>query len=66
MKYIITAKGVDDVNSGNGLYAGGTPIQQTESATELIYNRLAAISYLKEGYIDFNTTVVTLKERKIL
>ena len=66
MKYIITAKGGDDVNSGNGLYAGGTPIQQTESATELIYNRLTAISYLKEGYIDFNTTVVTLKERKFL
>lgn len=66
MKYIITAKGVDDVNSGNGTYAGGTPIKQTESATELIINRLAVICYLKEGKIDSNTTIVTLKERRFL
>lgn len=66
MKYIITAKGVADVNSGDGSISAGTPIQQTESATELIINRLAVICYLKEGKIDCNTTVVTLPERKFL
>lgn len=66
MKYIITAKGVDDVNSGNGTYDGGTPIKQTESATELIINRLALICYLKDGIINTDTTVVTLSDRKFL
>lgn len=66
MKYIITAKGLDDVNSGNGNYAGGTPIKQTESATELIINRLAVICYLKEGKIDLDTTIVTLSDRVFL
>jgi len=66
MKYIITAKGSDDVNSGNGTFAGGTPIKQTEPATELIINRLAVICYLKEGKIDSETTIVTLKERGFL
>ena len=66
MKYIITAKGVVDVNSGNGTYDGGTPIKQTESATELIINRLALICYLKEGIVNTNTTVVTLSDRKFL
>jgi hypothetical protein len=66
MKYIITAKGGLDVNSGNGSYSGGTPIKQTESATELIINRLALISYLKEGMIDKDTIVVTLSDRKFL
>lgn len=66
MKYIITAKGGIDVNSGNGSYSGGTPIKQTESATELIINRLALICYLKEGIIDKDTIVVTLSDRKFL
>lgn len=66
MKYIITAKGVVDVNSGNGTYDGGTPIKQTESATELIINRLALICYLKEGIVNTDTTVVTLSDRKFL
>lgn len=66
MKYIITAKGSSDVNSGDGSFQAGTPIKQTESATELIINRLAVICYLKEGKIDKNTTVVTLPERRFL
>ncbi len=66
MKYIITAKGIEDVNSGNGSFQGGTPIKQTESATELIINRLAVINYLKEGKINLDTTIITLKERKFL
>ena len=66
MKYIITAKGGVDVNSGTGSFVEGTPISQTESATELIINRLAAICYLKEGIIDSNTIVVTLSDRKFL
>lgn len=66
MKYIITAKGVADVNSGNGTYDGGTPIKQTESATELIINRLALICYLKEGIVNTDTTIVTLSDRKFL
>lgn len=65
MKYIITAKG-GDVNSGNGNYEGGTPIYQTESATELIINRLATICYLKDGLINEETTIVTLNDRKFL
>ncbi len=65
-KYVITAKGIDDVNSGNFTFDSGTPITQTESATELIINRLAVIDYLNRGIIDEDTIVVTLKERTFL
>ena len=65
-KYVISAKGADDVNSGNGSMDAGTPISQTEAATELIINRLCLISYYNEGLIDENTTIVTLKERVFL
>lgn len=66
MKYIIVSKGTSDFNRGNGTFDSGTPTYQTESATELIISRLAAINYLKEGKITKNTTVVTLSERKFL
>lgn len=66
MKYVITAKGTDDVNSGNGTFDAGTPTFQTESATELIISRLGLINFLKEGKIDSNTTIVTLKDRYFL
>jgi hypothetical protein len=65
-KYVITAKGIDDVNSGNFTFGTGTPTTQTESATELIINRLAVIDYLNRGIIDEDTIVVTLKERTFL
>jgi len=65
-KYVITAKGIDDVNSGNFTFDTGTPTTQTESATELIINRLAVIDYLNRGIIDEDTIVVTLKERTFL
>lgn len=64
--YVITAKGIDDVNSGNGTMNEGTPITQTESATELIINRLALMDYLAKGIIDEDTTIVTLSERVFL
>ena len=38
--YAILAKGIDDVNSGDGSMNEGTPLTQTESATELIINRI--------------------------
>ena len=66
MKYIITAKGSHDVNKGNGSYEGGTPIKQTECATELIINRLGLISLLKTGEVNKDTIVVTLPERQFL
>jgi hypothetical protein len=65
-KYVITAKGIDDVNSGNYTFDTGTPITQTEAATELIINRLGVIDYLNRGIIDEDTIVVTLKERTFL
>jgi hypothetical protein len=65
-KYVITAKGIDDVNSGNFTFDTGTPTSQTESATELIINRLAVIDYLNRKIIDEDTIVVTLKERTFL
>jgi hypothetical protein len=65
-KYVIAAKGIDDVNSGNFTFDTGTPISQTESATELIINRLAIIDYLNRKIIDEDTIVVTLKERTFL
>ena len=64
--YAILAKGIDDVNSGNGSMNEGTPLTQTESATELIINRLALIDYLAKGIIDEDTTIVTLSERVFL
>ena len=66
VKYVITAKGALDVNNGNGSFEGGSPIQQTESATELIINRMGLICYYKEGLIDSDTIIVTLPERKFL
>lgn len=66
MKYIITAKGSFDVNDGDGNFEGGSPLKQTESATELIINRLALIHYYKNGIIDLDTTIVTLPERRFL
>ncbi len=65
-KYAILAKGSEDVNSGNGSFQAGTPTQQTESATELIINRLGLICYLKEGKINKDTTIVTLSDRFFL
>ena len=65
-KYVITAKGIDDVNGGNNTFDTGTPTSQTESATELIINRLAVMDYLNHGIIDEDTIVVTLKERTFL
>lgn len=66
MTHIITAKGKTDVNAGNGSWDAGTPIAQTECATELIINRLAAIDLLNTGRINKSATVVTLLERKFL
>lgn len=66
MKYIIVAKGEIDVNTGNGSINAGTPITQTESASELIITRLAAIDYLKKGTINRDTIIVTLPERTFL
>lgn len=65
-KHLITAKGIDDVNNGSNTFDTGTPTSQTESATELIINRLAVIDYLNRGIIDEDTIVVTLKERTFL
>lgn len=65
-KYLITAKGIDDVNNGNNTFDAGTPTIQTEAATELIINRLAVIDYLNRGIIDEDTVIVTLKERAFL
>lgn len=66
MKYIIVSKGTSDFNRGNGSFEAGTPTIQTESASELIISRLAAINYLKEGIINKKTIVVTLSERDFL
>ena len=66
MKYIITAKGTHNVNAGDGSYDSGTPVAQTECATELIVNRLAVIDMLNRGYVDRNHTIVTLPERTFL
>ena len=64
--YAILAKGIDDVNRGDGSMNEGTPLTQTESATELIINRLALMDYLSKGIIDEDTTIVTLSERVFL
>jgi len=66
MKYVITAKGLLDVNTGNGSFSGGTPVSQTECATELIITRLEAINLFKQGLINSDTCVVTLPERRFL
>ena len=65
-KYIICAKGTYDVNAGNASYSTGTPISQTEAATELIINRLAVIDMLQQGKISKSDCIVTLPERKFL
>lgn len=63
---IICAKGTADVNAGNNTWSRGTPMTQTEAATELIINRLQVIDLLQRGKISSDSTIVTLPERKFL
>ena len=65
-KYIICAKGSSNVNAGPGTVAQGTPLSQTEAATELIINRLAAIHLLQTNVISKTDIILTLPERKFL
>jgi hypothetical protein len=50
-KYILCARGSFDVNGGKASYDQGTPQDQTEAATELIFNRLFLIHLLQTKQI---------------
>jgi len=66
MRNIICAKGQVNVNAGDNSFSRGTPLSQTEAATELIINRLAVIDGLQNGRISREDCIVTLPERKFL
>jgi hypothetical protein len=65
-KYILCARGSFDVNGGKASYDQGTPQDQTEAATELIFNRLFLIHLLQTKQITKQHIIVTLPERKFL